>query len=497
MMETLPYAVGAASHGAGHGHHPPRLLTLLVVGALALAAATVAYAFAGDPGGGSSGPSTPTTTTQPSTPSQPAPGATPGTGTSTSSTTTTAPESTDANANNSNTTGGSQTGYDDNTVIDSETGKPRQETETEREANGTSGSAQEQAQEQGEDAGTQAQQVADDAGEGKVTDDTVIYGNPPSFELSGDFFLRIVAYELFSLVHSACSAIMGLCGFFLGILDRATSPLLAADWAGGAFGRLYSAASAVASTVGIPFGMAICGMSLMVALNTVTDRMRRADARDQGFALLMLAFAFAVSVTLVYHAVDIAGAIYWLSTRLIAMLRGALASAGVPVSVGGSVGDSLKTSVMGGMEGLTYGESGATLIYLIVALAMAFMCFGCMTYVILQALLRMAECYLRASFAPITVAFAASDKTRPIAIGYLKRFAAVAFSAGLIVMSLALAGLLFDVASGIIGPLVQGGDDSVAGVIGGLVPTVVCVTAVTAIVRKTESISANLFGLAQ
>lgn len=496
-METLPYAVGPAHRRAGRCRRAPRWLAVLVMAALALATATIAYAFAGDPGGGSSGPSTPPTTSQPSAPSQPAPGATPGTGTSTSPPATTTPESTDANANNSNDTGGSQTGHDGNTVIDSETGRPRQETETEREANGTTGSAQEQAQGQGKDAGEQARQEVEEASGGKVTDDTVIYGNPPSFELSGDFFLRIVAYELFTLVHSMASAVMDLCGFLLGILDRATSPLLTADWAGGAFGRLYSAASAVASTVGIPFGMAICGMSLMVALNSVTDRMRRADARGQGLALLMLGLAFAVSVALVYHAVDIAGAIYWLATRLVAMLRAALAAAGVPVTVDGSIGEALKSSVMGGMEGLTYGQSGAILIYLIVALAMAFMCFGCMTYVILQALLRMAECYLRASFAPIAVAFAASDKTRPIAVNYLKRFAAVAFSAGLIVMSLALAGLLFDVASGIIGPLVQGGDGTVAGVIGGLVPTVVCVTAVTAIVKRTETISANLFGLAQ
>ena len=136
-----------------------------------------------------------------------------------------------------------------------------------------------------------------------------------------------------------------------------------------------------------------------------------------------------------------------------------------------------------------------SIVYVIVALAMALMCFGVMTYVILQGLLRMGEVYLRAAFSPIAIGFGASRATRPMAINYAKRFAAVALNAALIILALALSGLLFAVTSDVISPLAASTSTGAQALIGGLVPTVVAITAVSALVKKSEQVAASLFGL--
>lgn len=317
----------------------------------------------------------------------------------------------------------------------------------------------------------------------------------PTFELSFAFVSASVAKVLYNLVHSLCQSLMDLGRFFLSILDASTAPLFSADFEDGAFGRFYAVATSVAQRVGVPFATAFLGLSMGIAMVRASEQRRRNKAMDWGNGHLFLVLAFVVCWTLIYHAIDLVAAIYWLGTRLVALVELALSAAGIAPASASSIGDAMSQSVMGALEALTYGQSGSMWAILLVALLCTAVCAGCMLYVLTTAFLRMGEIYLRASFAPMVMAFFMGDATKQIAWGYLKRFGAVCFQAGVIVLALALSGLMFGVATEMIQPLLRGAG-GLATTLAGLVPTVVCVTSITAIIRKSEAVSAGLFGLA-
>lgn len=476
MIETMPYAVAPPTQ---HHHRSRVPLAVVVSIVVALTSATLAIAIPLANNNGSSPSTSPSApTASPATPNGGTGGNSASTPTDTSPTSPSQPSTSPGTGGNSTSTpGGTNSGAGSN---DDPSGTAEQRADEARRR------AQEEAARKTPGEGSQ---------EESISDSTVIKDSNPTIGIThlGDV-KYVIAKSIYDFFYGAVNALMSICGFVMSIMDSAMDPLLTSSFSGGAFDRLYVVANQVSTTVGVPFGTAICGISFMVAMVENSERHRRFEARSGVFDTLMLVLGLAVGLTLIYHAVDLCALIYLLATNAVRLLQQALASVGV-ASVGSSVSDTLQLSVMGSMDQLTFGEVGMSLVYVIVALTMAVMCFGVMTHVILQGLLRMGEVYLRAAFSPIAIGFGAARSTRPMAIAYAKRFAAVALNAALIILALALSGLLFSVAADVISPLVSSTSTGAQALIGGLVPTVVAITAVSALVKKGEQISQSLFGL--
>lgn len=475
MIETMPYAVAPPEQLHRRSRVPFAVVVAIMV---ALTSATLAIAIPLANNNGSSPSTSPSApTASPATPNGGTGGNSASTPTDTNPTSPSQPSTSPGTGGNSTSTpGGTNSGAGSN--------------------DDPSGTAEQRADEARRRAQEEAHKTPGEGSqEESISDSTVIKDSNPTIGIThlGDV-KYVIAKSIYDFFYGAVSALMSVCGFVMSIMDSAMEPLLTSSFSGGAFDRLYVVANQVSTTVGVPFGTAICGISFMVAMVENSERHRRFEARSGVFDTLMLVLGLAVGLTLIYHAVDLCALIYLLATNAVRLLQQALASVGV-ASVGSSVSDTLQSSVMGSMDQLTFGEVGMSLVYVIVALTMAVMCFGVMTHVILQGLLRMGEVYLRAAFSPIAIGFGAARSTRPMAIAYAKRFAAVALNAALIILALALSGLLFSVAADVISPLVSSTSTGAQALIGGLVPTVVAITAVSALVKKGEQISQSLFGL--
>lgn len=438
--------------------HHSRIIFVLVF-LLALIGTTVALAVTlpNNNGSTSTPPTTSTTVTQP---------VTPGTGGNSSSV------STDTNTHNNTQT---QPGTGGNSTSVPGTGN----TATTAPSN----------------TGNENTQNNDDSNGEELSDSTVISSSNPTIGIThlGDV-IYVIKKAVFDFFRGGVNILMSGCAFCMSIMDAATDPLLTSEFAGGAFQRLYDVASEVAHVVGIPFGTAILGISFTIAMVENSERARRYETRNAAFDVVMLVLSLAVGLALIYHAVDLCALIFNLSTGVVRLLKQALSNVGI-ASSGSLISDSLQQGVLGAMDQLTYGDVGMSLGYLIVALAMALLCFTVMTWVILQALLRMGEVYLRAAFSPIVIGFGSAKSTRPMAIQYLKRFGAVALSAALIIMSLAVSGLLFQITSDVISPITSTVSGGWQALLAGLVPTVVAVSAVRELVKRSQQVSASIFGL--
>lgn len=453
MTNITPYYTEKTEHARHH-----RIL-FIVVFLIALVGTTIALAVTlpNNNGSTSTSPTTGTTITQP---------ATPGTGGNSSSV------STDTNTHNNTQaqpgTGGNSTSV--STPGNTTTTTTPQTTDNNDAQNGDSGNEQ-------------------------LSDSTVISTSKPTIGIThlGDV-VYVIKKAVFDFMRGVVDGLMGICAFCMSIMDAATEPLLTSEFAGGAFQRLYDVANEVAHVVGIPFGTAILGISFTIAMVENTERARRYETRNTAFDVVMLVLSLVIGLALIYHAVDLCALLFNLSSGVVRLLKQALNNVGIGTS-GELISDSLRQGVLGAMDQLTYADVGMSLLYFIVALAMGLLCFTVMTWVILQALLRMGEVYLRAAFSPIVIGFGSAKATRPMAIQYLKRFGAVALSAALIIMSLSISGLLFQITADVISPIASTVTGGWQAVLAGIVPAVVAVTAVRELVQRSQQVSNSIFGL--
>lgn len=337
----------------------------------------------------------------------------------------------------------------------------------------------------------------DDSGlkTGHLTEDDIIVKTNPIIDVThignSPFAFKKGVFDFFRGITDKVS---GLTGVFLEVMDKASDPLFTANFTTGAFERLYRVANQVAHTVGIPFGTAICGISFMIGMVEVSERHRRYESRIGALDTVLLVFSLALSLFLINHAVDICALVYQLSANAVGFLKEALQRQGIGTTTL-TISDSIVNSMTGVYDTITYKEFGMSALYCLLALATMLACGGVMIYVILQGLLRMGELYLRAAFSPIVIGFGASKQTRPMAIQYLKRFAAVALNAAFIVLALALSGLLFRVATDVIAPAISSNADGLLKTVGTLIPVFVAISAVKELVQRSQQASLSIFGL--
>lgn len=317
-------------------------------------------------------------------------------------------------------------------------------------------------------------------------DGEVIADSDPKILVDPDKAITKIVY---SMVAGAANAALNLSAAFCSTID--VGGLFAASLDSGTYRQFYEAAVAIADKVALPYAYAFTGLVFIISMISIAD-MRRARMGAEQFGIFAEAvLAFTVTLTLIARSTDLMAAIYWIGLRLTDQVAAALMGLGIDPSQG--LSQSFTGTFSEGIAQVTYEQFGNVFIYLIISIATVTITLGCVGYIFTTAFLRMTEIYLRCAFAPIPIAFFASEKTRPMGWSYLKRFAAVCFQAALIVCALALSSLLLAVARDLVAGFAS--DEGLVGMVKGVLPPIFALFAVTSILRKTEQVSAGLFGV--
>ena len=243
-----------------------------------------------------------------------------------------------------------------------------------------------------------------------------------------------------------------------------------------------------------PYAFAFLGLTFGVALMHQLDVRRKMAGIDIMASLAFVVMMFAVSYTLIVHAMDICAYIYILAQNLVRVVNIALASVGIEASK--SLG--IKEQVIASFDSLTYAQASTSFILLLLAIVALVACVACLFCVLTTIFVRVGEIYLRAAASPLCLAFFADDRSRAMGVGYLKRFAAVCFQAVMIVIAIGMIPLIMTVASEFIAPItsdtssLSGFGDAVAA----LIPSMCAVLCITEIVNKSKMVANSLFGLA-
>lgn len=323
----------------------------------------------------------------------------------------------------------------------------------------------------------------------------------PNWGLSWDCFTRGFVHLIYcSFLLPFCKFLMELGGYVMSAID--VNALFTADFSTGSFATFYQVANTISDRVAIPYGSAFLSVVFCLALlrsAAPRSRLTGPEWMQQFLGILLL---FMISWTLITHAMDVMAALYWLGQNLVLVIQRALDSVGVS-SGGTSLGAGVSTALDAQLDGLTYGQAAQSVLYLLLATATVVTCLVCVIYIFSVGFIRMCEIYLRAAFAAVPMAFFSSESTRQMGWAYLKRFGAVCFQAGVIVVALALSGLLMGVASNLMGTtfgntaILDGNlATGFAAAIVQVLPPLIAIGTVTGIVKKSESICNGLFGLA-
>lgn len=306
-----------------------------------------------------------------------------------------------------------------------------------------------------------------------------------------------LAAGVWAMMTSLTGGLCSIVKWVLGILDKSMTGLFLQDFGGDGANLqpLHLAAEKVSNNVAIPFGTAFLGVVFGIALIQTSDPRHRRAGAEWMHGFLGVILMFAVSWTLIYHAMDLCGMVYDVSYGLVKWLTENLgADAG---GVGAKMAENITSSLMQAQLQVTYGGFGMSILIMIVALVAVFACVGCVLYVISAGFLRLGEIYLRASVSAMCMAFLASDATRPMGTQWIKRFCAVCIHAGLIVIAINLAGLLYQFCSDVVAPIVAG--DETTGDINYMValfPCMIALFGITGLVKLSERVSNGIFGLA-
>ena len=322
----------------------------------------------------------------------------------------------------------------------------------------------------------------------------IIAENDPEFALSFTFVGHSIAKVMWSLMRGAAAGMISLGEWFLGIVDM--HDLFTEDFATGAYSPLYTVAQTIAMRVGVPFGTAFLGVTFGVAMVRNSDQRRRNKAMDWGHSMLFLLLGFAVAWTLIYHAIDIMAALYWMGTQFVVYVERALEAVGVSSSMGEGLGSAMSDAILTkGFDTITYDGAGTMFVWALFGFITPICTIGCGFFVIFTAFMRMVEIYLRASFASIPMSFFMAESTRHMGWTFLKRFGAVCFQAGVIVLAVAFLPLLYGISASVLSNVISSADGLQAG-LATILPLWIAVSGMTAIVKKSESIANGLFGLA-
>lgn len=324
--------------------------------------------------------------------------------------------------------------------------------------------------------------------------DKVIKDNPPDFALSFNFFKFSAENLLWSLCRGLSDNAASLAEWCIESVTKNANTAFTSDFATGTFGRFYTMASSLSRSAFQPFAMAFLGLTFGAALMHQLDVRRKMAGVDIMASLAFVVMMFAVSYTLIVHAMDICTLVYYLAQRLVSIVNDTLASLGIGTAT--TIG--IKEQILNQFDTLTYKQASTSFILLILAIVAMVACIGCMFTVLTTIFLRIGEIYLRAAASPLCLSFFADDKSRHMGIGYLKRFAAVCFQAVMIVIALGMVPMLMSVATDLVSPITSDTADmeGFGAAVGALIPPMCAILSATGIVNQSRNVANSLFGLA-
>lgn len=325
-------------------------------------------------------------------------------------------------------------------------------------------------------------------------DNQLISKKTPDFALDFKFFKYAAENLAWTFCRGLAESATSLAEWCISLVSSTASTAFTSDFTNGPFGQFYTMASKLSKGAFQPYAMAFLGLTFGVALMHQLDVRRKMAGVDIMASLAFVVMMFAVSYTLIVHAMDICAAVYVLAQHLVGVVNNTLASMGIDTT--NSIG--IKEQVTSSFDALTYAQAGTSFILLILAIVSLVACVACLFTVLTTIFVRVGEIYLRASASPLCLAFFAEDKSRPMGVGYLKRFAAVCFQAVMIVIAIGMIPLINTVATELIAPITS--DTSTLNGFGGaaaaLIPSMCSVLCITEIVNKSKVVANSLFGLA-
>lgn len=322
----------------------------------------------------------------------------------------------------------------------------------------------------------------------------LIKDNPPEFALGFNFFKYAAENLAWAFCRGLAESATSLAEWCIKLVTSTADTAFTSDFTNGPFGQFYTMASTLSKNAFQPYAMAFLGLTFGVSLMHQLDVRRKMAGVDIMASLAFVVMMFAVSYTLIVHAMDICACIYILAQNLVRVVNIALASVGIEASKSLAI----KDQVIASFDSLTYAQASTSFILLLLAIVALVACVACLFCVLTTIFVRVGEIYLRAAASPLCLAFFADDKSRQMGIGYLKRFAAVCFQAVMIVIAIGMIPLIMTVSSELIAPItsdtssLSGFGDAVAA----LIPSMCAVLCITEIVNKSKMVANSLFGLA-
>lgn len=260
------------------------------------------------------------------------------------------------------------------------------------------------------------------------------------------------------------------------------------DLTGRGWATFYNVARRVNDKIAVPYGGAVVVCGFVVAMVRLADERRL--AQPGWFERLAWTFAlYALAFTLVVHALDVMEFLYWLGQNLV---KGVSAVTGQSGLMSQGLGDQLQDVFDGQWALITYDQFTSALLYFVLCIVLSIACVMTSVRVYVIAFLRIAEIYLRAAFSAIPLATVVDEEWRRVAVDYCKRFLAVCFSAAAIVVALALAPAMLDVATSIFreSAVADGGAGLYL-----MLPTLAALFAINQVVTVSQQVANGLFGL--
>lgn len=321
-----------------------------------------------------------------------------------------------------------------------------------------------------------------------------IFDNDPKFELSAAFFTNWAMKLVFNLCYEGSKGLLAIADWFMGIIGANAQAMLSQPFDTGTYADFYKIAGKVSDYAVEPYALAFLSVTFGAALLRTGDPRRKLTGGDWIEESLVLVAMFAVCTTLILHAIDLCAAAYWLAQNLVTGIGQALDAIGMsPTGMGaGTVSDPFLSA----MQSVTYGEGGAVIVYMLLALFAMAVSAVCALTVLVTIFMRVGEIYLRAAASPLCLSFMVDDRARGVGMGYVKRFMSVCFQAAVIFVAIAMAPLFFQVATTIMQGVGATGSTGVGGALEAILPTIAALITVTSVVRSSEQVANSIFGLA-
>lgn len=331
--------------------------------------------------------------------------------------------------------------------------------------------------------------------------DVAISSKTPDAEFSFNFVINSCWWLIWQICSCLMNGLINIANWFLEIMGVNAESAFTSNFSDGTFARFYEVAESVSKTAFQPYALAFLGIVFGIALMRPFDPRRRLHGSDQMAQLVLTVAMLAVSTTLILHAIELCGAIYWLAQNLVHGLSTILSGLGLSVGTVGNDGEKIGQGFIDAMDAVTYGEAPTSILLLVPALVATIFCMKCSFSVMTTIFLRVGEIYLRASASPLCLALLVDEQTKHAGLGYLKRFAAVCAQAVIIFLALGMMPLFFDVASTFISPVAAGASStqdlgSLGTALAATIPSICAVAAMKGVVDRSESIANSLFGLA-